>query len=73
MGDRKLTLLELHLHSEGDVQVGPEAIDTGGEAELVPTEETEGRGFPFPIPVLVVGGFAVLAAVSVIRRVMAEG
>lgn len=59
MTDRELTLLELHFHSDGDVQVGPTAMGRGDEAERAGAER--GRSLRGPL----LAGLALVALAAV--------
>ena len=59
MANREFTLLELHFHSDGDVQVGPRALGRGSE-----TGTTEsGRSLRVPL----LAGIALVALAAVVR------
>lgn len=80
MGERKLTLLALHFHTHGDVQVGPDEVNTGGRGSLgsrlglggqssADADESGRRRGALPIP-LAAGSVALLALAAVTWRTL---
>jgi len=63
MGDRSLTLLELHFHSDGDVQVGPRWLGRASESE-----RRSGGGRSLPLGLVVAVALVVLAAGAAAAR-----
>jgi hypothetical protein len=64
-----LTLLELHFHSDGDVQIGPRSLGPGDdeqEPEPARTDggEPEGRSVPLPLVGAALAGVALAAAAA---------
>lgn len=70
MGERNLTLFAVHLHNNGDVQLGPERLRSGGRTEPSgPTGWRRGRE-ALPIP-LAAGAVALFAFAALAWRVLA--
>jgi hypothetical protein len=57
MANREITLLELHFHSDGDVQVGPRVLGRDDEAETT----DDGRSLRGPL----LAGLALVALAAV--------
>jgi hypothetical protein len=62
-----LTLLELHFHSDGDVQIGPQSLgldDDEPERPRTDGGEREGRSVPLPLVGAALAGLALAAAAA---------
>lgn len=71
MGERNLTLFAVHLHNNGDVQLGPERLRSGGRTETSGRTGWKRGRDALPIP-LAVGAVAVFAFVALAWRVLAD-
>lgn len=67
MGERNLTLFAVHLHNDGDVQIGPKTIGRGGRAETTGRSRWRKRRDALPIP-LGAGAVALVAFAALAWR-----
>lgn len=71
MGQRNITLLAVHFHNDGDMQIGPKSIGAGGRAKKGSNDRGKRRRDALPIP-LAVGAIGLIAFAVLVRRALAS-